>query len=92
VWLFCDVLRPEYQNFDRSIRKILHSEKSGSLRFFIARFFKEQQDAMASSSKWLVAGAALVAVFLPGADAFSVCAQSARESSSRLSWMHFAPV
>jgi len=28
VWLFCDVLRPECQNFDRSIRKILHTEKS----------------------------------------------------------------
>jgi len=32
VWFFCDVpnLRPECQNFDWSIRKILHSEKSGS--------------------------------------------------------------
>ena len=30
VWFFCDVLRPEYQNFDRSIRQILHSEISGS--------------------------------------------------------------
>jgi len=27
VWLICDVLRPECQNFDRIIRKILHSEK-----------------------------------------------------------------
>ena len=25
VWFFCDVLRPECQNFDRSIRRILHS-------------------------------------------------------------------
>jgi len=30
VWLFCDVLRPECQNYDGRIEKFSHSEKSGS--------------------------------------------------------------